>query len=67
MLIAFVAAVINGLAIPVILLAGSFTEAEVTPLILMFVIGDTLGAFVFFALLAAGGRAYQSLHGRLSG
>ena len=66
MLIAFVAAVINGLAIPAILLAESFTEAEVTPLILMFVIGDTLGAFVFFALLAAGGRTYQWLHGRLS-
>lgn len=67
MLIAFVAAVINGLAIPTILLAESFTEAEVTPLILIFVVGDTLGAFMFFALLAAGGRTYQWLHGRLSG
>lgn len=67
MLIAFVAAVINGLAIPIILAAGSFSEAEVTPLILIFVIGDTLGAFLFFALLAAGGRSYQWLRGRLSG
>lgn len=66
MLIALVAAVINGLSIPLILVMGGFSEGEVTPLILLYVIGDTLGAFVFFALLAAGGRAYRWVQGRQS-
>jgi len=58
-LVSFVAALINGLGIVLILVLSGLDEGEVLPRLFVYVIGDTFGAFVYIWGLMRLGRLYR--------
>ena len=55
----FVAAIINGLGIVLILVLSGLDEVEVLPRLFGYVIGDTVGAFVLLWGMMRLGRLYR--------
>jgi hypothetical protein len=58
-LVSFVAAIINGLGIVLILVLSGLDEVEVLPRLFGYVIGDTVGAFVLLWGMMRLGRLYR--------
>ncbi len=58
-LVSFVAALLNGLGIVVILVLSGLDESEVLPRLFGYVVGDTLGAFVLLWGFMRLGRLYR--------
>jgi hypothetical protein len=58
-LVSFVAALINGLGIVFILVLSGLDEGEVLPRLFVYVVGDTVGAFVLLWGMMRLGRLYR--------
>lgn len=58
-LVSFVAALINGLGIVLILVLSGLDEGEVLPRLFVYVVGDTVGAFVLLWGMMRLGRLYR--------
>ena len=58
-LVSFVAALINGLGIVLILVLSGVEEGEVLPRLFVYVVGDTVGAFVLLWGMMRLGRLYR--------